>query len=130
MTDVAQNKPKRRFWQFHLSTLVLLVIVNAVFLLVNMSSMQRRVSSEVIADDIICPNSYGWPYVYYVRTDSDSYYAILTDNFLRKGFWLPWNLANDISIYFCFSVAVAAIVESRIRKDTVRADVQRRNNSK
>ena len=62
-----QDKPKRRFWQIHLSTAVVLTIVSSAFLTKNIQNVQFEIASDLNG------SGYGWPFPFLVSARLDGW---------------------------------------------------------
>ena len=129
------DKPKRRFWQIHLSTAVALMVVVAVLMLLNTAPKSPRIwqgllytQQEMYVDDLVVlrrfeSRRYGWPMLAYPSTrsqmltlsDGTEFVGIVAEDRWDAGCITVNVLIGALLLYF-----TARFCEIRIRRREAR----------
>jgi hypothetical protein len=96
------DKPKRRFWQLHLSTAVLMMFIASGVVGANVRRYELHIEEYPL-------NGYGWPFVLYWNTNG---YETETGQPMHQFDWV--SLAANVCILIIILVSTGILFEWRI----------------
>ena len=122
------DKPRRPWFQIHLSTAIVLMFVAGGLLWANLNAHPKSyVSGYEISEDSYDPVITkiwirGWPFPCFTfKTSISTGNTIVLEIPTPQGHYIPWKVAADICIAFALLAASAFVCEWRIRRREARA---------
>jgi hypothetical protein len=115
---VNSERPKRRFWQFHLSTALWLALAASGVLYINFASHDAPID-QLTGDEVFFSfDAYGWPLTAYSRTANLTTVAPwMDDELISDKKWYATGLLIDAATFGLILYVVYYLAERRYRNE-------------